>query len=210
MEAIEELIETIDNDNIPKLKAIAKSGFDFSQTITVGLEYEIEDPDEISILFYAIRNYASIEFIEVLLENGSNINYVDDDGLSTIDIAIKFKRTDVIQLCIDKGIDINATTRTSGMTPIVVASCFNNIEIVQLLIDNGAEVNAQDKIGMSCKDYAKKLGQKKMLAFLHEKGAKYNRYVADAQREAQEEQTAKQGDMNNRPTPTDDMGFDSI
>ena len=211
---MEELIETIENDSIVKMKALCKAGIDLSLPIDAGLEYGLEDPDYIPVLFFAIRKHASIEFIEILLENGLNITDVDDDGLSAIDIAIKFKREDIINFCIDKGMDVNATSRTSGITPIVLASCFNNISIVELLLKHGAEINAQDNNGMSAKDYAKKLGQKKMIAFLHEHGAKYNRYVQDARREANEElskeEKQKQGDMNNRPAPTEDMGFDSI
>jgi len=210
---MEELIETIENDSIVKLKALCKAGLDLNQPIDAGLEYGLEDPDYMPVLFFAIRKHASLEFIEVLLENGLNITDVDDDGLSAIDIAIKFKREDVVNFCLDKGMDINATSRKSGITPIVLASCFNNISMVELLLKKGADINAQDENGMSAKDYAKKLGQKKMTAFLDEHGAKYNRYVQDARREANEElaETAQQrGDMRNRTKPTDDMGFDSI
>ncbi len=196
-----ELIEAIENDNIVKLKALCKAGIDLSEPVLIGQEYDLEDPDEISTLFYAIRKYASIEFIEVLLQYGCDINQVDSDGLSAIDIAIKFKREDVIRMCLDKGMDVNATSRKSGITPIVLAACFNNIAIAQLLLDYGADINVQDSSGMSTKDYAKKLGQKKMLAFLDERGAKFNRYYQEAQKEE---------DINNRKAPTEDMGFDSI
>jgi uncharacterized protein len=197
-----ELIEAIENDNIVKLKALCKEGIDLSQPVLIGQEYDLEDPDEISTLFYAIRKYASVEFIEVLLAHGCDINQVDSDGLSSIDIAIKFKREDVIRMCLAKGMDVNATSRKSGITPIVLAACFNNISIAQLLLDHGADINVQDSSGMSTKDYAKKLGQKKMLEFLHENGAKFNRYYQEAQKE--------QEDINNRKAPTEEMGFDSI
>ena len=209
---MEELIETIENDSIVKMKALCKAGLDLSLPIDAGLEYGLEDPDYMPVLFFAIRKHASIEFIEVLLENGLNITDVDDDGLSAIDIAIKFKREDLVNFCIEKGMSVNDTSRKSGITPLVLASCFNNISMVELLLKHGAEINSQDNNGMSAKDYAKKLGQKKMIAFLDEHGAKYNRYVEDARREANEElaHKAQKGSMTNRPSPTDDMGFDSI
>jgi ankyrin repeat protein len=209
---MEELIETIENDNIVKLKALCKAGIDLTQPIDAGLEYGLEDPDYMPVLFFAIRKHASLEFIKVLLENGLNIMDKDEDGLSAIDIAIKFKREDVVNFCIENGMDINSTSRKSGITPILLASCFNNISMVELLLKHGADINALDNNGMSAKDYAKKLGQKKMVAFLDEHGAKYSRYVQDARREANEELATKaqQGDMRNRIEPTDDMGFDSI
>ena len=203
---MEELIEAIENDNIVTLKKLCKAGIDLNQPINAGLEYGLEDPDYMPVLFFAIRKHTSIEFIEVLLENGLDFHQTDEDGLSAIDIAIKFKRLDMVKYCIDKGVDINTTKRPSGIKPITLAACFNNTEIVQLLLDNGAEINSEDKMGMSAKDYAKKLGQKKMLVYLDERGAKFNRYAQDTKVESLKEQ----GNMKNRQAPTDDMGFDSI
>ena len=209
---MEELIEAIENDSIVTLKKLCKNGIDLNEPIDAGLEYGLEDPDYMPTLFFAIRKHASIEFIEVLLEHGLNITDTDDDGLSAIDIAIKFKREDVVNFCIEKGMDVNATTRKSGITPIVLASCFNNIDMVKLLLKHGADINTQDSNGMSAKDYAKKLGQKKMITFLDEHGATYNRYGEDAKREADKALANKEqeGSMHNRATPTEDMGFDSI
>jgi len=91
-------------------------------------------------------------------------------------MAIKFKRKDVIQFCVDRGFDLNISKRKSGITPVMLAACFSDIEMMELLLNNGGDVNASDKSGMAPKDYAKKLGQKKMLDFLNEKGAKFNAY----------------------------------
>lgn len=162
---MEELAEAIENDSIVKVRALCKAGADLSVPIDAGLEYGLEDPDNMPVLFYAIRKYSSIELIEVLLEYGCDIHQIDEDGLSAIDIAIKFKREDVVKFCVDKGMSVNETHRPSGITPIVLASCFNNTSMVELLIGFGAEINSKDKNGMSAKDYAKKLGQKRWLLF---------------------------------------------
>jgi len=205
------LIEAIENDSVVSVKKLCKSGIDLSRSITIGLEYDLEDHDQVSVLSYAIRNYASIELIEVLLEYGCDLHEIDDDGLSSIDIAIKFKREDIIQYCIDNGMDVNKSYRKSGITPIVLAACFNNTSIIELLLKNGAHINAHDGSGMSAKDYALKLGQKKTVDFLHEHGAKYNRNTKEANKEAAQEAEKKlKGDMQNRVKPNDDMGFDSI
>ncbi|MCK4441682.1 MAG: ankyrin repeat domain-containing protein, partial [Sulfurovaceae bacterium] len=185
---------------------LCKKGIDLKEPIVIGQEYELEDYDETTILFYAIRNYASIEAIEILLEYGVDINEIDEDGLSAIDVAIKFKREDVVKLCIDRGMDINKTYRKSGINPIILASCFNNISMVELLLENGADINSGDISGMSAKDYARKLGQKKMLEFLDSKGTKHNIY----KEEVKIIEEKPKFDMTNREKPSDDMGFDSI
>jgi len=208
---MKELAEAIENDSIVKVRALCKAGADLSAPIDAGLEYGLEDPDNMPVLFYAIRKYASIELLEVLLEYGCDMREIDEDGLSSIDIAIKFKREDIVKFCVNKGMDVNETHRPSGITPIVLASCFNNTSMVDLLIGYGAELNSKDNNGMSAKDYAKKLGQKKMVTFLHERGAKHNRYPEESEPKIEKiVDPNPTGDMNNRPTPTEDMGFDSI
>jgi ankyrin repeat protein len=200
-----DLLEAIERDNLVKIRKICKSGIDLTAPIDMGVEYGLQEPDETTILFYAIRKYGSIEAIEILLEYGVDIREIDNDGLSAIDVAIKFRREDIIKFCIEKGLDVNETHRTSGITPIILTACFNNTHIAELLIQYGADINSCDSGGMSVKDYAKKLGQKKMLKFLDDRGAKYNLYNEEILVE-------KKGvfNMQNREKPTDDMGFDSI
>jgi len=173
---MKELLEAIEHDSLVKMRALLETGLDLSKPIIIGEEYELDEPDEIGLLFYAIRMQASLEAIELLLEYELNIHELDSDKISALDTAIKFKRKDVVQLCIDKGVDLNSTKRRSGILPLLLASCFNDIEMVEILLENGADLHATDASGMSAKDYAKKLGQKKMVDFLDVKGAKYNLY----------------------------------
>ena len=205
---MEELLIAIEHDSLIKIKALCQSGLDLSTPILMGQEYELEDPDETTILFYAIRSSASIEAIEILLAYGVDITEINQDGLSAIDIAIKFRREDVIKLCIEKGMDVNQTHRKSGITPILLAACFNNVSIAKLLLEHGADINSTDRGGLTTKDYAKKLGQKKMLNFLEERGAKFNLYKEEPIKAKQE--VKKSYNLENREKPTDEMGFDFI
>jgi ankyrin repeat protein len=174
---MEELLEAIKDDRIAMVKKLlGKKEIDLSQIVYFGDEYELEEPEETNILFYSIRTYASIEIIKLLIEYGVDIFQTTKEGVGAIDIAIKFKREDVVQLCVDLGVDINISKRKSKITPIILASCFNNISMVELLIRNGANINGIDNSKMSAKDYAKKLGQNKMLDFLDSIGAEFNLY----------------------------------
>ncbi len=170
------LLEAIEHDSLVKMRALLEQGLDLNQPIVIGEEYDLDEPDEIGLLFYAIRTHASLEAIELLLEYGMDIHQLDEDRISTLDTAIKFKRKDIVQLCIGNGMDLNTTKRKSGMLPLLLAACFNDTQMVDLLLDNGADLNSTDASGMSAKDYAKKLGQKKMVEFLDQKGAKFSLY----------------------------------
>jgi ankyrin repeat protein len=175
------LTVAIENDSIAKVKSLLKEGIDLNKPILIGEEYELDDYDDISPFFYAIRKRASLEMLELFLENGVELMATDSEGVSALDMAIKFKRKDVIQFCIDNGFDLNTTKRKSGITPVMLAACFSDMEMMQLLLDGGGDINALDKIGMSPKDYSKKLGQKKMTEFINEKGGKFSRYPEDGE-----------------------------
>jgi ankyrin repeat protein len=168
-----EVTEAIERDSIAMLKRLREKGVDFNEPVLIGEEYDLEEYDEISPLFYAIRKNASLELIEFLLDNGVDLFAADADGLTALDNAIKFKRKDVVRLCLDRGADINTTARKSGLLPVMLAACFSDTEMMQMLLDAGADINAVDKSGMSALDYARKLGQKKMVEYLKERGAKH-------------------------------------
>jgi ankyrin repeat protein len=171
-----EITQAIEHDSIAKLRSLLKEGIDLNRPVLIGEEYDLEEYDEISPLFYAIRMYASLEMIELMLENGVDLFAVDSDGISALDMAIKFKRMDVVRLCIDKGFDLNTTKRKSGITPVMLAACFSDIDLMEILLESGGDINAVDRTGMSPLDYARKLGQKKMQAYLEERGAKHAAY----------------------------------
>ena len=175
-EDMKALLEAIEHDNLVKMKELLESGIDLSQPVIVGEEYDLEEPDEIGILFYALRHHASIEAIEMLMEYGVDINGCDENGVGVLDTAIKFKHRDMISFCIENGMDLDGSSRRSGITPLMLASCFNDIDTAKLLLDHGADINATDHTGMSPKDYARKLGQKKMQTFLEEQGGKFSAY----------------------------------
>ncbi|MEA3433273.1 MAG: ankyrin repeat domain-containing protein, partial [Campylobacterota bacterium] len=92
-----EVTQAIENDSVAKMRSLLKSGADLNKPILIGEEYELEDYDDISPFFYAIRKYASMEMLELMLENGVDLHEVDSDGISALDMAIKFKRKEVIQ-----------------------------------------------------------------------------------------------------------------
>jgi len=174
---MQELLEAIKHDSLVKMRKLLESGkIDLTQEVIIGEEYELDEPDETNILFWSIREGASLEAIELLVEYGVDITQTDRDGICALDMAIKFKREDIVEYCIEKGIDPNTTKRKSGMLPILLASCFRDTSMVDILLKNGVDINATDGRGMSAMDYAKKLGQKKMLEYLESKGAKHSVY----------------------------------
>ena len=161
------LLEALEKDNLVALRKLLDSGeIDLSQEVIIGEEYELDEPDEVPLLSYAISSGVSLEAIELLLEGGIDIAEVNREGIGAIDIAIKHKRMDILKLCEDRGIDLLGSRRKSGMTPLILAASFNDREIVSYLIERGADIHVKDHYGMTAADYAKRMGLEKMQSFL--------------------------------------------
>jgi ankyrin repeat protein len=164
---MQELLEAIKQDSLVKIKKLLTSKtYDLNSYVQIGLEYDLDEYDEIPLLFFLIQSGASIEAIELLMQHGLDITKTNREGISAIDIAIKYKRFDVLELCKKHNMDFSTTKRKSGLTPLMLAASFNDIEMMKFLIKNGANYEDKDKFGMSALDYAAKMGQKKAVEFL--------------------------------------------
>jgi len=164
---VKALLEALKRDNLPALRKLLLAGdIDLSQEVVIGEEYDLDEPDEVPLLFFAISQGVSLEAIELLLDAGMDITEVNREGIGALDIAIKHKRMDLIKLCAAHGISLLESRRRSGVTPLILAASYNDMEIVSYLLEQGAEVTQTDKYGMTAADYAKRMGQTKMLAFL--------------------------------------------
>jgi len=164
---MQELLEAINQDSLVKIKKLLTTKkYDLNSDVQIGLEYDLEDYDEIPLLFYIIQKGASIEAIKLLTEFGLDITKTNREGISAIDIAIKYNRFDVLELCKEHNMSFSDTKRKSGLTPLMLAASFNDIKMMEYLIKNGANYKDKDKFGMSALDYAAKMGQKKAVEFL--------------------------------------------
>jgi ankyrin repeat protein len=164
---VKELLDALEYDSLPQIKKLLASGsYDLNSNIQIGTEYELDDYDEIPLLFWAIQNGVSFEAIKLLVEAGANLKHLTREGVGVLDYAIKHRRKDIVQLCKENGIDLTTSKRKSGLTPLMLAASFNDIEMIKYLISIGANPKAVDHSGMNALDYAAKLGQKSAVEFL--------------------------------------------
>jgi len=164
---VQKLLDAIEHDSLVKIKELLNSKkYNLNSDVIIGAEYDLDEPDEIPLLFYAIQSGASLEAIELLIEYGMNLHTTTREGLGAIDYAIKYRRKDIVELCKKNGISLTDTKRKSGLTPLMLAASFDDIEMMKFLIENGAKADTTDSKGMDALAYAKKLGQKKAAEFL--------------------------------------------
>ncbi len=161
-EIIEKILESAEYDDLVTLKRLlTQYKPNLNCNVEIGKEYDLDEYDEVPLLFYLIMNHVSFDAILLMLEAGLDLDIVNSEGLSVVDLAIKFHRVDILDLCKAKGFNFDKTKRKSGMTPLMLAAAFNDIEILEYLLREGVNINAVDKNGLSALDYAKKMRNKK-------------------------------------------------
>ena len=69
-------------------------------------------------------------------------------GLTALDQAAGYGNTEMVQMLLDLGADVNTRNR-SQMTPLHTAAIMRHHDVAQLLLAKGADVNAQSSIGQT-------------------------------------------------------------
>ncbi len=156
-----DIIEAIKEDNFLKVKEAIKAGADLNQMV------EIAEDEYTPLLFFALRSRVSLDIVELLIDSGANIEYINDDGVGVVDEAVIFGKLETIKYLVEtKGMDIKTTKRKSGLTPFMQACCYGDIEIIEYIKDRGIDIDQRDNNGMSALDYAKRLGKRKVEEYL--------------------------------------------
>ncbi|KAI3921889.1 hypothetical protein MKX01_005578 [Papaver californicum] len=103
-------------------------------------EKVFEEVDEIDPTFQLmyLANEGDLEGITELLDSGININFQDIDGRTALHIAACQGVTDVVQLLISRGADVDPTDRW-GSTPLADAIHYKNHNVIKLLEKSGAK-----------------------------------------------------------------------
>jgi ankyrin repeat protein len=82
------------------------------------------------------------QIIDVLIENGADVNYKSVDGITALHIAVAFNLPLVVEKLIKCGADVNAETTCKHITPLHMTIVRNSDNtIVKALIDAGANIN---------------------------------------------------------------------
>lgn len=99
-----------------------------------------------------------LEVLRWLEENGSGLDDVTEYGETPLELAANNNAVDVVGYLLDKGVDVAARNRDSGVQAIHAAALGGAVDALQLLFDRGAEVNAVSGGGLTPLDFASVVG----------------------------------------------------
>lgn len=153
---MEEWITLLKANDYLGIKKYLKSG---------GNPNEVEENGE-SVICFALRYHCDQEIIDLLIENGADVNHADNEGVSVFDVAVTYNNLTLIEQLIKNGFDVNHPTRQSGFTPLMGAVCYGRTEVIKKLLELGVDVHARDAYGFNAIDFARKMHKKSILDLL--------------------------------------------
>lgn len=81
--------------------------------------------------------------MEFLLSRGANPEHCNIAGVTPLLAAVQQRHTNVVNLLLDKGVDVNAPTCTSPSMPLLhVAARLGDLGMVVNLLDRGADIHS--------------------------------------------------------------------
>jgi len=150
-------LELLKNNDYIGVKQYLKKDADIDETNDTGE----------SVLACALRARCDFDLLMLLVEHGADIFDFDDEGVAIFDMAITYDNMQMVKYLIEKGINVNNTTRRSKLTPLMVASCYGRVEILKTLLSHNANQEAIDTKGLKAKDFARKMNKKSILEILN-------------------------------------------
>ena len=169
-----------------------------------GADAATVDGGGVTPLFSAASN-CNLDAVRMLLSKGANVNAADTFAgevkfgkiqliqLTPLMMAAAYCSGDVIKTLLDAGAKVNAKD-IRDMTPLMlaVASEHQDLAVVKLLLDAGADVNAKSNMGETALDWAKKFGNREVIAQLSAAGAREGSPYTPPRRTASGPRTAAQ------------------
>ena len=90
-----------------------------------------------------------------MLDGGMPVDSFDGYGLTALQYAARYNRTDVIHELLQRGADVNKRDRYFGLTALHWSAMKNNTDDIRLLLRNGASTTIKEKWGRTPIDCAR-------------------------------------------------------
>lgn len=124
---------------------------------------------------HLIRGYptANKDLLDIMIKYGADINALDCNGLTPLNLAIDLKNVHIVQVLVDAGANVNICD-ANGMTLLHHAINSKDEKIAEILIKSGrADLNARDVERMTPLHRAIRVKNSNIVQMLLEAGADY-------------------------------------
>jgi hypothetical protein len=151
----ESLARITSNGEIVPLKYFLEAGF----------SPDVRDAKGVPLLCLAVRNDHKTA-VELLLENGADINAVSRDrGNTALMDAAAAQNLGLMRYLVDAGAMLDVRSR-NGQTALILTVGQKAVEAAEILIKAGADSSISDALGMSARKYAELFGLRGILPMM--------------------------------------------
>lgn len=151
--------------------AVESNDVDFiEQLLSLGINVNSKNNcNQMPLFKAAINNRGSrhLKAAKILLKNGADVNLQDQDGKIPLYKLVRRASTEIVQLFINFGSDVNK----GDENPLFEAILSKNLGVVQLLLNHGANVHSRNKLGHTPLQCAITSGNIKIIKCLLNNGA---------------------------------------
>jgi ankyrin repeat protein len=146
--------------------------------LDAGADINLAQEDKWSPLMFAVKysgTTSTINTVKLLLERGADVNQLNKDNMNSLFIGVLNITSgkssfEVVQLLLDKGIDID-TQDFKGRTVLMLAASQNDVVTVKILLENKANVNLKNDSGQTALDLS---NDSEIIKMLLKAGSKCN------------------------------------
>ncbi len=114
------------------------------------------DEEERALLHLAVAE-APVQFIELLIRYGDDIDASDSSGSTPLIIAAQYHKADIVRMLLHYNANVK-DRKLDGAPVLHYASTMNDSEIVQKMIDMGADVDVLNRYGKTSLTFAESCG----------------------------------------------------
>ncbi len=164
-----------EEEKISWLSSASDSNDEQSVTLLVGTGMNVNQTagkKESTPLYLATQN-GHEKVVEILVNNGSNVNLPNKRGVVPLHVASQNGLEKVVEILVNSGSNVNQPDE-KGFTPLHSASQFGYEKIVQMFLNEGAKINQGNKDGSTPLGLASENGHEKVVEILISQGADVN------------------------------------
>ena len=93
--------------------------------------------------------------VKEMLNVGVPVDSEDEIGLTALQCAVVYHKTDVTQLLLSRGADVNKRSGVNHQTALHKATSNNSTDVIEVLLKHGASTNIKDRYGDTPIDLAR-------------------------------------------------------